>query len=101
VCFFLQALSEFTCTYPGLFSSRDDGEGSDEGSSNDINKQFHRRYGWIFNTKKLADFECITLDKAWELPLIQSFNDLSYLKAKDKHDKELLDERRRKTQIQL
>lgn len=37
----------------------------------------------------VADFENISLDAAWDLNVMQALNDLSYLKAKDWHDKEM------------
>lgn len=101
MCFFLQTLSEFTRTYPGLFGTSDDEPGGNEDSGGDINRQFHKRYGWIDNTKKLASFEGIKLEDAWNLPIVQAFNDLSYLKAKDKHDKDFIKDRNGRLQMQL
>jgi hypothetical protein len=49
----------------------------------------------------LATFEGITLEEAWQIPIVQSFNDLSYLKAKDKHDKEIQAERKNALRMQL
>jgi hypothetical protein len=49
----------------------------------------------------LAAFESITLEEAWQIPIVQAFNDLSYLKAKDKHDKEIQEERTRLARMQL
>jgi hypothetical protein len=34
--------------------------------------------------------ERITLDAAWELGIIQVLNDLAYLKAKAKHEQQLI-----------
>ncbi len=34
----------------------------------------------------VAEFEGIKLDEAWELPILQFLNDLSYLKVKRKLD---------------
>jgi len=47
-------------------------------------------YGWIYQTKLVADFEGITLDQAFNLPVINFLNDLAYLKAKMEHDNELI-----------
>jgi hypothetical protein len=44
----------------------------------------------------MAAFENITLDQAWELPILQAFNDLSYLKAEAKYENDLRNEKRRR-----
>jgi len=51
---------------------------------------FMHHYGWIYQTKLVADFEGITLDQAFNLPVINFLNDLAYLKAKMEHDNELI-----------
>lgn len=89
MCFFLQTLSRFNATYPGLFDKPDDREGSEEGASGIPDDKFNKRYGWIFSTKQVADLENIKLDDAWELGVVHVLNNLSYLKAKEAHDKEL------------
>jgi hypothetical protein len=40
----------------------------------------------------VAEVERITLDQAYELPIMQYLNDLAYLKAKAANDKMLLKE---------
>lgn len=47
-------------------------------------------FGWIYTAKKIAEFEGITTDQAYDLPTIQALNTMSYLKAKDAYDAELL-----------
>ena len=90
MCFFLQAIQSLHGEFPGLFNQRnDEGEPDDSPAPkrNDVN--FHTHFGWIYNTRQVADFEKISMDAAYELPVMQVLNDLSYLKAKENHEKEL------------
>lgn len=43
------------------------------------------RWGWVHNTKQVADFENITIIQAYQLPIIQYLNDLAYLKDYNKY----------------
>lgn len=87
----MQSLNKFNDQYPGLFgTTTDDSEPLDEGASGGSTDSFNKRYGWIYSTRKVADFENISMELTWELPIIQTLNDLAYLKAKDAHDKELI-----------
>jgi hypothetical protein len=60
-------------------------EGEERGSESD-SSEFDKSYGWIYNAQMVAEFERIKLDDAWELPVLQFLNDLSYLKVKRKLD---------------
>ena len=92
MCFFLQTLQGFNRTYPGLFDKGNDEQGGDEEPGNETADQFNKRYGWIYSTEQVARLEDIPLDLAYELPVVQVLNDLSYLKAKAEHEKRLLKE---------
>jgi hypothetical protein len=81
---FLEQFKEFNNKYQGLFGVSEEGE--QEKPDND---DFNNRYGWIYSAKKVAEFEGITLEKAFDLPVIQSFNDLAYLKALSQYEEEL------------
>lgn len=64
-----------------------------DASSNDNNQQedlFNKRYGWIYCASQIAEYERITLEQAYQLPIRQAFNDLAYLKAKGKYEAEQL-----------
>lgn len=50
---------------------------------------FIDQYGWIFSAKQVANFEAITLEQAYGLPIIQALNDLSYLKSEQDYQKQL------------
>lgn len=65
--------------YNNLFNggSRDGEEGSG----------FMARWGWVFSTKQVADFQNITVNAAYDLRVIEYLNTLAYLKDLNK-DKE-------------
>lgn len=87
----MQSLQVFNRKYEGLFSKHYDTDGEDiEGQSGDADNSFNGRFGWIYSTTIIAEHERITLDEAWELPVIQSLNALVYLKAKNEHDNDLI-----------
>ena len=82
---FLEQFKAFNDKYKGLFGVSEEGEIQDKPDDND----FNNRYGWIYSAKKVAEFEGITLEKAFDLPVIQSFNYLAYLKALGQYEEEL------------
>jgi len=45
------------------------------------------RWGWVFSTKQVADFQNITVNEAYDLRVIEYLNTLAYLKDYNK-DKE-------------
>jgi hypothetical protein len=49
-----------------------------------------RNYGWIYQSKLVAEHEGITLEKAFDTPTLQFLNDLAYIKAKNEYDREQL-----------
>jgi hypothetical protein len=75
-------LEQFNNSFGSLFERRDP-EDTDEPTQPD---EFTDYYGWIFNTSAIAEYERITLDQAYDLPVMQALNDLSYLKAKQAKD---------------
>jgi hypothetical protein len=75
---FIYSIKNLNEKYKGLF---DDG-----GDVEDNGKGFSKDYIWLFNAKSVAEFEQISIDEVWELPIIQFLNDLGYLKYKNKWD---------------
>lgn len=74
----------FLGEYAGLF-------GLDAGTHGDAQGDvFNKRYGWIYSASQVAEYERITLEAAYALPVRQAFNDLAYLKAKSKYEAEQL-----------
>lgn len=76
---FVDSMNKMLLRYKGLFEI-------DEQAEPDAEKEkehpFIQQYGWIFSAKELAAYEGVTLDKAFELPVLQAFNGLAYLKSK-------------------
>jgi hypothetical protein len=50
---------------------------------------FTEKWGWIYTTKRIADFRNITLDEAFELSTIEALNDMQLIKDLQKHEKKL------------
>jgi hypothetical protein len=84
---FVESLNALIKSYSGLFEI--DNEPKDEELINEPPHPFLDQYGWFFSAKQVADHEGITLEAAYELPVMQVLNDLSYLKAKAQYDKYL------------
>lgn len=77
-----EAFIEFNKEYKNLF-------GLDKEVSSDVQQdEFNKRYGWIYSASQVAEYERITNDEAFALPVRQAFNDLAYLKAKGKYEAE-------------
>lgn len=47
-----------------------------------------RQYGWIYQSKLIAEFEGIKINEVYDLETLQCLNTLAYLKAKASFDKE-------------
>lgn len=70
----------FNKEYSGLF-------GLDKEVTGDVQEdKFNKRYGWIYSASQVAEYERITLDEAFALPVRQALNDLMYLKEKVKYE---------------
>lgn len=85
--FFLQNFRRFYKLYPTLFGEADAEEGEAEVA--DFTDGFNENYGWLYNTKRVADLKGIPLDAAFEIQLIEFFNWLVYIKEKDQHDQKM------------
>jgi hypothetical protein len=82
----LQRIAEnfasFNKEYSGLF-------GLDKEVTGDVQEdKFNKRYGWIYSASQVAEYERITLEQAFALPVRQALNDLAYLKEKMKYEVE-------------
>lgn len=76
--------SAFNKEYSSLF-------GVDKAVTGDVQEEeFNKRYGWIYSASQVAEYQRITLDEAFALPVRQALNDLAYLKAKAKYETEQL-----------
>ena len=83
---FLVSFSELIQSYKGLFEVE---ESEDEEANYEKPHPFIEQYGWIYSAKQVANYEGISLDEAFELPILQAFNDLSYLKSEQSYLKHL------------
>jgi len=79
---FVERFRAFNREYETLF-----GVGTEEGKKIEQDP-FQKQYGWIYSATRVADHNRITLDEAFGLPVRVAFNDLAYLKAKDKFDEQ-------------
>lgn len=75
---FIHSIKDLNDKYKGLF---DDGQDVE-----DDGKGFSKDYIWLYNAKSVAEFEQISIDQVWDLPIIQFLNDLGYLRYKNKWD---------------
>ena len=85
---FLVSFAELLNSYKGLFETE---ESVDEDEDAKVEKPhpFIEQYGWIYSAKQVAEHEGITLDKAFELPVLQAFNTLAYLKSYQSYQKHI------------
>lgn len=79
----VEQFTAFTNEYKSLFGLDEEINDGDAQSNS-----FNKRYGWIYAASQVAEYERITLDQAFTLPVRQAFNDLAYLKAKGKYEAE-------------
>lgn len=89
---FVESLEQLIKSYKGLFEP-DTAEGDDD-EIRPMKKgpnvhPFVEQYGWIYSATEVAQHEGIKLEEAFDLPVIQALNDLSYLKAKQQYDKHM------------
>ena len=82
---FLEVIKKLSSEYIGLFGIED----MEQEDLKPLTNGFNEQYGWIYSAKKVAEFEGIKLDEAYDLPIIQAFNDLAYLKAHQEYESEL------------
>lgn len=82
---FLKSFSDLLKSYEGLFEV----EQSEEEEDAIVEKPhvFIEQYGWIYSAKQIAEHEGISLDQAFELPILQAFNTLAYLKSFQSYQK--------------
>lgn len=83
---FLQSHADLLQSYKGLFESDEVVE--DDGKMEKPHP-FIEQYGWIYSAREVAQYEGIKLDDAYNLPIIQAFNALAYLKSEQSYQKYL------------
>ncbi len=95
MCFFLQCINGIDKRYPILFGERTPANDEESGSEN-IESVFAKHYGWIYSATVVADHERISLDAAFDLPVMQFLNAMSYMKMKNKVEAKQMEDLKRK-----
>ena len=75
--FFLSTIQRINKQYNNLLNAEQGSSG--EGSP------FMERWGWVYSTKQVADFQNINVNEAYDLRVIEYLNTLAYLKDYNKH----------------
>ncbi len=78
---YMEAFAQLIESYPVLFAPVEE----DEKKS-----VFIENFGWIFAAKRIAEHQIITLDQAFELPVVQALNALAYLKSEQEYLEEVM-----------
>ena len=95
MCFFLQCINGIDKRYPVLFGERATAKDEEPGSEN-IESIFSKHYGWVYSATVVADHERISLDAAFDLPILQFLNGLAYMKMKNKLEAKQMEDLKRK-----
>ena len=75
--FFLSIIQRINKQYHNLLN--DQSGTSTEGSP------FMERWGWVYSTKQVADFQNISVNEAYDMMVVEYLNSLAYLKDYNKH----------------
>jgi hypothetical protein len=75
--FFLSTIQRINRNYHNLLNGEQEAGGE--------SSPFMARWGWVFSTKQVADFNNITVNDAYDLRVIEYLNTLAYLKDYNKH----------------
>jgi len=82
---FIEVIKKLSDEYSGLFGIED----MEQEEFKPLTNGFNEQYGWIYSAQKIAEFERIKLYEAYDLPIIQAFNDLAFLKAHQEYEAEI------------
>ena len=61
-------------------------EDLEQSITENFQKEFNKRYGWIYSAEVVAAYKRISIDDCYKLPARQVLNDLVYLKAKQQYE---------------
>lgn len=81
----IENFNNFNKGYKGLFGLKNGNEENEYDLKKMEEDPFNKQYGWIFSATQVAEHEGISLEKAFQLPVRQALNDLSFLKSKSKY----------------
>ena len=62
---------------------------SEGGGGEGSYQQFEKSFGWLYNCKMVSEFENISINDVYQLPVYQFLNDLLYLKVKREIDDDM------------
>lgn len=92
---FTENFAEFNKRFQTLFA-----EGSEDKTEVKTDP-FNIRYGWTYSASCVAEYERITLEQAYQLPVMQALNDLVYLKEKAAYDEKIINNARKNNSSQF
>jgi hypothetical protein len=75
VCKFLSHLNDFNKNFSGLFGSTEE----DEEDKREPDP-FLNTWGWYFSATKIRDHKMVSMDEVMNIPLIEAFNIMVYMK---------------------
>lgn len=91
---FMLSYTELVESYSGLFDKEELTPDASQEEIDEYNKEtelnihpFIDQYSWQYSAKQIAEYERITVDQAYDLPIMQALNDLAYLKAENDYNK--------------
>jgi hypothetical protein len=84
---FVDSMNKLVLSYKGLFEQEPEMDENDMPVVKESVHPFIDQYGWIFSATEVARHEGITLDAAMDLPVMQAFNAMAYLKSKAQYEK--------------
>lgn len=93
MCFFLQSLGEFDEAYKNLFGQQDSGEFED---SEGYSEGYSEHWGWIITLDSVSNGRREMWDYWTEMGIVQFLNYLSFIKDKNKHEREMIEQEKRK-----
>jgi hypothetical protein len=87
MCFFFRTLEKFNKQFGGLFGK---GGGEQGIEPDEDTRYFEKNFGWVYNAKKVADFENVPLNHVWDFGVFQFLNDLTYLKEFEDNERKMI-----------
>ena len=90
----MQSIRQLDSLFPILFGGGDK-RNDEEEADDSLDAVFQKHYGWVYSAVLVAEHERITLDQAYDLPVLHFINDLAYLKMKSKVEAKQLESLKR------
>lgn len=87
---FLSSVQELDRSFKGLYGEENGEHRGNEGRVIDGGEVFMRHFGWQYTAKLIAEYENCRTSEVYEKSTIECLNILSYIKAKNAYDAELM-----------